>query len=148
SIYNNCTSDDIEWNNDFDKVFGCSEEVGCVPYTLNIRDNNSRVYTCQGVYGSNSGNHKQVNCDAFTLDWYEDKEAKLAIKASPCRVNLKFGKGRFVIEGKDVVDQDCDINMTTNVAFNFTTSSFWTDFSTQMIVRDNLNNYSAETAVR
>ncbi len=149
SVYNDCTTDDIEWNNDFDKVFGCTSGVGCIPYSLTIRDNSSRVYACQGVYGGNSGNTKRVNCDASTLNWFDDKEAKLTIKASPCNAIFKFGKhGRFRAEGKTPSEGDCDAGMATNVQFVFNTTDFWTDFSTQLEVRDTFVNYSVKTAVR
>ena len=149
SVYNNCTTSDIQWNSDFDKVFGCTSGVGCINYTLTIMDNNSRVYRCSGVYGDNSGTTKRVNCGAGTLDWYNEKEAKLTIKASPCHVDFTFGaNGRFSVEGKDTNNQACDINMTVDANFNFTTSNFWTDFSTEMLVRDELANYSIRTPVR
>lgn len=150
SVFNDCDHDDIEWDNDFDDVFGCTSGLGCINYTLSIRDNNSHVYRCQGVYGDNTGNHKRVNCNEGTLNWHHSKEAKLTIKASPCHVNFEFGKdGRFRIEGKDQNEQNnCNVNMTTDILFNFNTSSFWTDFSTEMLIRDELANYSVRSPVR
>ncbi|MFH0714021.1 MAG: hypothetical protein V1722_05635 [Candidatus Micrarchaeota archaeon] len=147
SVWNDCTKDEIQWDH-FDKVFGCSSGVGCIPYYLTIRDASGAVYSCQGVYGSNGGNTKEVNCDEGTINWYENDEAKLTFK-SQCRVTLKFGNhGRIRIEGKDVDDRDCDVNMTTDIRFTYNNSAFWTDFSTQMQVTDNYGNYSAMDVIR
>ncbi len=146
-VWNDCTKDEIQWGK-FDKVFGCSSGVGCIPYSLTIRDANGLVYSCQGVYGSNGANTKEVNCDEGTINWYDDDEAKLTFK-SQCRVTLKFGNhGRVSIEGKDVNDQGCDVNMSTDIRFTFNNSNFWTDFSTQMLVRDISSNYSAQDSIK
>ena len=149
SVFNNCTTSSIEWNNDFDKVFGCTSGEGCINYTLTIRDNNSKVYTCQGVYGSNSGNTRRVNCNAGTLNWLENDEAVLSIKSSPCEIDLRFGKdGRFRVQSSAPASGNCDVNMTTDSLFTFDTGDFWPDFSTEMLLQDNFANYSVRTAIR
>ncbi len=149
AIYNDCTNSDIEWNNDFDKVFGCTSGESCINYTLTIRDNSSKVYRCQGVYGSNSGSTRRVNCNAGTLNWRENTEAVLSIKSSPCQVDLRFGnEGRFRVQSSAPASGNCNVNMTMDSLFTFDTGDFWADFSTEMLVRDNFANYSVRTAIR
>ncbi len=149
SIYNNCTQNDIEWDTDFDEVFGCTSGTGCINYSLMIRDNNSKTYNCQGVYGANNGNTKRVNCDATTFNWLENDETVLTIKSSPCQVRLRFGnEGRFRVESTAPASENCNINLTLQSMFVFDTTNFWTDFSTQLLVRDNLANYSIKTQVQ
>ncbi len=148
-IYNNCTHANIEWNNNFNPVFGCTSGVNCINYTLTIRDAASRVYTCRGIYGANSGNTKRVNCDAGTWKWDEEKEAVLQIKSPPCNVDLKFGHdGRFRIETTAPGGATCDVDMSSDFSFVFNTSDFYMDFSTELMVRDQLLNYSAKTSIQ
>lgn len=149
AFYNNCTHSNLEWNNDFDKVFGCTSGAGCINYTLTIRDNSSRVYSCGGVYGANSGNTRRVNCNASTLSWLENNEAVLSIKSSPCQIDLRFGNdGRFRVQSSAPASGNCNVNMSIDSLFTFDTSDFWADFSTEMLVRDSLANYSVRTAIR
>ncbi len=148
SVYNNCTHSNIEWNS-FDKVFGCTSGDGCINYSLTIQDNNSRTYKCQGVYGSNSGNTRRVNCDAGTFDWRENNEAVLSVKSSPCQIDLRFGNdGRFRVQSSAPASENCNVNLTMDTRFTFDTVDFWPDFSTELLIRDNFANYSAQAAAR
>ncbi len=148
-IYGDCTQADMEWDPDFDKVFGCTSGANCINYSLTIRDAASHVYACRGVYGPNSGNTKRVNCDASTLKWHEDSEATFQIKSSSCKVYVKFGhSGRFRVEGTAPGGASCDINMSTSASFTFNTSDFYLDFSSDLLVRDPSLNYSITAPIQ
>lgn len=147
AIYNNCTKNDIQWNS-FDKIFSCKKkDAGCITYNLTVRDASGQVYSCQGVHGDDKGDTKEVNCDSDVLHWYDGDEAVLNFKINPCNIKLHFGKSRFRVEGKDASNNDCDANMTISTVFDFDSSSFSTDFISELQVRDAYRNYSVEQDV-